>query len=168
MGRVHRQTQTRGWAHLRHPGLGGGLGLPGLASLTPGRLCCGQAQLDIVQRLDVTLQRAVRLGEPRLVHTVCATQWNACLPLLQHNLRHHLRRPLTSIADVLEQADRWWPALAPGRWRGARLGVGMESSSSSQKEGRSPQRPPEVAASEAASRGAGPCRADGDAQVAPA
>ncbi|XP_043331937.1 cilia- and flagella-associated protein 46 [Cervus canadensis] len=64
-----------------------------------------EAQLDIVQRLDVTLQRAVRLGEPRLVHTVCATQWNACLPLLQHNLRHHLRRPLTSIADVLEQAD---------------------------------------------------------------
>ncbi|XP_065779668.1 cilia- and flagella-associated protein 46 isoform X5 [Muntiacus reevesi] len=64
-----------------------------------------EAQLDVVQRLDVTLQRAVRLGEPRLVHTVCASQWNTCLPLLQHNLRHHLRKPLTSIADVLEQAD---------------------------------------------------------------
>nr|XP_020735663.1 cilia- and flagella-associated protein 46 [Odocoileus virginianus texanus] len=64
-----------------------------------------EAQLDIVQKLDVTLQRAVRLGEPRLVHTVCATQWNTCLPLLQHNLRHHLRKPLTNIADVLEKAD---------------------------------------------------------------
>ncbi|KAG5196142.1 hypothetical protein R6Z07F_018059 [Ovis aries] len=64
-----------------------------------------EAQLDVVRRLDVTLQRAVRLGEPRLVHTVCATQWNACLPLLQYNLRHHLRKPLTSIADALEKAD---------------------------------------------------------------
>ncbi|CAN0555915.1 unnamed protein product [Rangifer tarandus platyrhynchus] len=64
-----------------------------------------EAQLDIVQKLDVTLQRAVRLGEPRLVHTVCATQWNTCLPLLQHNLRHHLRKPLTNVADVLEKAD---------------------------------------------------------------
>ncbi|XP_027384270.1 cilia- and flagella-associated protein 46 isoform X1 [Bos indicus x Bos taurus] len=64
-----------------------------------------EAQLDIVRRLDATLQRAVRLGEPRLVHTVCATQWNTCLPLLQHNLRHHLRKPLTSLADVLEKAD---------------------------------------------------------------
>ena len=73
-----------------------------------------QAQLDIVRRLDVTLQRAVRLGEPRLVHTVCATQWNTCLPLLQHSLRHHLRKPLTSIADALEKADRWRPGCAPG------------------------------------------------------
>uniref|UniRef100_A0A8B9XMU7 Cilia and flagella associated protein 46 n=1 Tax=Bos mutus grunniens TaxID=30521 RepID=A0A8B9XMU7_BOSMU len=72
---------------------------------SPGPLCCVQAQLDIVRRLDATLQRAVRLGEPRLVHTVCATQWNTCLPLLQHNLRHHLRKPLTSLADVLEKAD---------------------------------------------------------------
>ncbi|XP_055280347.1 cilia- and flagella-associated protein 46 isoform X2 [Moschus berezovskii] len=64
-----------------------------------------EAQLDIVRRLDVTLQRAVRLGEPRLVHTVCATQWNACLPLLQQNLRHHLQKPLASIADVLAKAD---------------------------------------------------------------
>lgn len=40
---------------------------------------------------------------------------------------------------------------------GARLGVGMESSSSSQKEGRSPRRRPEVAAREAAGRGEVPC-----------
>ena len=82
-----------------------------------------QAQLDIVQRLDVTLQRAARLGEPRLVHTVSATQWNTCLPLLQHDLCHHLRKPLTSIADVLEKADRWRPALAPA-WGAGEQGSG--------------------------------------------
>ncbi|KAK2099312.1 hypothetical protein P7K49_024763 [Saguinus oedipus] len=66
-----------------------------------------QAQLDIIQRLDVTLQRAVRLGDPRVIHVVCATQWNTCLPLLQHNLRHHLRKPLANVAEVLEKVDRW-------------------------------------------------------------
>ncbi|KAI4530356.1 hypothetical protein MG293_019245 [Ovis ammon polii] len=126
-----------------------------------------EAQLDVVRRLDVTLQRAVRLGEPRLVHTVCATQWNACLPLLQYNLRHHLRKPLTSIADVLEKADRWGTGEQ-------RLAAGMKPNSSAQKEGRSPRRSPKVAAREAAGRGggalgsgAGPRGADKDTQVAP-
>ncbi|XP_047559332.1 cilia- and flagella-associated protein 46 isoform X1 [Lutra lutra] len=64
-----------------------------------------EVQLSIVQRLDVALQRAVRLGEPGLIHVVCATQWNTCLPLLQHNLRRQLRKPLSNIADVLEKAD---------------------------------------------------------------
>lgn len=65
-----------------------------------------QMQLSIVQRLDVALQRAVRLGEPGPIHAVCATQWNMCLPLLQHNLRRQLRKPLSNVADVLEKADR--------------------------------------------------------------
>ncbi|XP_058291859.1 cilia- and flagella-associated protein 46 isoform X10 [Hylobates moloch] len=64
-----------------------------------------EAQLDIIQRLDVALQRAVRLGDPRVIHVVCTTQWNTCLPLLQHNLRHHLRKPLAGVADVLEKVD---------------------------------------------------------------
>nr|XP_021521808.1 cilia- and flagella-associated protein 46 isoform X1 [Aotus nancymaae] len=64
-----------------------------------------ETQLDIVQRLDVALQRAVRLGDPRVIHVVCATQWNTCLPLLQHNLRHRLRKPLASVAEVLEKVD---------------------------------------------------------------
>ncbi|XP_049501881.1 cilia- and flagella-associated protein 46 isoform X1 [Panthera uncia] len=64
-----------------------------------------EAQLNIVQRLDITLQRAVRLGDPRVIHVVCTTQWNTCLPLLQHNLRHHLRKPLANVADVLEKGD---------------------------------------------------------------
>lgn len=37
---------------------------------------------------------------------LCTTQWNLCLPLLQHNLRRRLRRPLASVAAVLEQVDR--------------------------------------------------------------
>ncbi|XP_045295285.1 cilia- and flagella-associated protein 46 isoform X4 [Leopardus geoffroyi] len=64
-----------------------------------------EAQLNIVRRLDITLQRAVRLGDPRVIHVVCTTQWNTCLPLLQHNLRHHLRKPLANVADVLEKVD---------------------------------------------------------------
>ncbi|XP_007935070.1 cilia- and flagella-associated protein 46 [Orycteropus afer afer] len=64
-----------------------------------------ETQLSIIQRLDVALQRAVRLGDPRVIHVVCTTQWNASLPLLQHNLRHHLRKALTNVAEVLEKLD---------------------------------------------------------------
>ncbi|KAF6317002.1 cilia and flagella associated protein 46 [Rhinolophus ferrumequinum] len=64
-----------------------------------------EAQLSMMQRLDVALQRASRLGDPRVIQVVCATQWNLCLPLLQHNLRHHLRKSLTNIADILEKVD---------------------------------------------------------------
>ncbi|XP_036685221.1 cilia- and flagella-associated protein 46 isoform X2 [Balaenoptera musculus] len=64
-----------------------------------------ETQLNIVRRLDTVLQRAVRLGDPRVIHVVCATQWDTCLPLLQHDLRHHLRKSLTAIAEVLEKVD---------------------------------------------------------------
>ncbi|XP_059517976.1 cilia- and flagella-associated protein 46 [Myotis daubentonii] len=64
-----------------------------------------ETQLNIIQRLDVVLQRAIRLGDPQVIHVVCTTQWNLCLPLLQHNLRHHLRKPLTNIAEILEKMD---------------------------------------------------------------
>ncbi|KAM8780319.1 LOW QUALITY PROTEIN: cilia- and flagella-associated protein 46 [Rhynchonycteris naso] len=64
-----------------------------------------ETQLSIVRRLDVALQRAIRLGDLRAIHVVCATQWNLCLPLLQHNLRPLLRRSLTSIAEILEKVD---------------------------------------------------------------
>nr|KAF6455331.1 cilia and flagella associated protein 46 [Rousettus aegyptiacus] len=64
-----------------------------------------ESQLSITQRLDVALQRAVRLGDLRVIHVLCTTQWNLCLPLLQHNLRRRLRRPLASVAAVLEQVD---------------------------------------------------------------
>lgn len=70
-------------------------------------LAVPQAQLSIVNRLDVVLQRAIRLGDPRAIHVVCTAQWNACLPLLQRSLRHHLRKPLTAVAEILEKVDRW-------------------------------------------------------------
>ncbi|VTJ70318.1 Hypothetical predicted protein [Marmota monax] len=65
-----------------------------------------EAQLSIISRLDVVLQRAIRLGDPQAIHVVCTTQWNTCLPLLQHSLRHHLRKPLTTVAEILEKVDR--------------------------------------------------------------
>nr|XP_031317921.1 cilia- and flagella-associated protein 46 isoform X2 [Camelus dromedarius] len=64
-----------------------------------------ERQLNIIQRLDVALQQAIRLGDPQVIQVVCATQWNTCLPLLQHNLRHHLRKPLTNVAEILEKVD---------------------------------------------------------------
>ncbi len=38
-------------------------------------------------------------------HT-CIVLWNVCLPLLQHNLRHVLLRPLTALASALEGMQR--------------------------------------------------------------
>nr|XP_021493514.1 cilia- and flagella-associated protein 46 [Meriones unguiculatus] len=64
-----------------------------------------EEQLGIIKRLDTTLQQAIRLGDPKTIHVLCTTQWNACLPLLQRNLRSHLRRPLTNIAEILEKID---------------------------------------------------------------
>ncbi|XP_073096194.1 cilia- and flagella-associated protein 46 isoform X2 [Manis javanica] len=64
-----------------------------------------ETQLSIMQRLDVLLQQATRLGDPRLIHVVCTTQWNTCLPLLQRDLRRHLRKPLSNLADILEKMD---------------------------------------------------------------
>ncbi|XP_052617131.1 cilia- and flagella-associated protein 46 isoform X5 [Peromyscus californicus insignis] len=67
--------------------------------------CPLQNQLDIIKRLDITLQRAIRLGDPKTIHVLCTTQWNTCLPLLQRNLRCYLRKPLTTIAEILEKVD---------------------------------------------------------------
>ncbi|XP_010175656.1 cilia- and flagella-associated protein 46, partial [Antrostomus carolinensis] len=64
-----------------------------------------EAQLEVIKNLELTLKRAVQLGDPDVIQVVCATQWNLCLPLLQHNLHQHLRKPLISIADVLEEID---------------------------------------------------------------
>ncbi|XP_066410721.1 cilia- and flagella-associated protein 46 [Molothrus aeneus] len=64
-----------------------------------------EAQLKLVKNLELTLKRAVQLGDPGAIQVVCATQWNLCLPLLQHNLHQHVRKPLISVADVLEEID---------------------------------------------------------------
>ncbi|XP_071420476.1 cilia- and flagella-associated protein 46 isoform X2 [Pithys albifrons albifrons] len=64
-----------------------------------------EAQLKLIKNLELTLKRAVQLGDPNVIQVVCATQWNLCLPLLQHNLHQHVRKPLISVADALEEID---------------------------------------------------------------
>ena len=65
-----------------------------------------QAQLKVVGRLDQLLQNAVRDGDARVMQGVCATQWNACLPLLQHNLRRKIKSALLRLAEALEDTHR--------------------------------------------------------------
>ncbi|XP_075360374.1 cilia- and flagella-associated protein 46 isoform X11 [Mycteria americana] len=64
-----------------------------------------EAQLELIKNLELTLKHAVQLGDPNVIQVVCTTQWNLCLPLLQHNLHQHVRKPLISVADVLEEID---------------------------------------------------------------
>lgn len=42
-----------------------------------------------------------------VLQTGCVTMWNLTLPLLQSNLRHHVRKPLTLAAQALEDIDRY-------------------------------------------------------------
>ncbi|NXX47739.1 CFA46 protein, partial [Tricholaema leucomelas] len=64
-----------------------------------------EAQLEVIKNLELTLKHAVQLGDPGVIQVVCTTQWNLCLPLLQHNLHQHVRTPLIAVADVLEGID---------------------------------------------------------------
>ncbi|XP_075699341.1 cilia- and flagella-associated protein 46 isoform X2 [Rhinoderma darwinii] len=70
-----------------------------------------EAQLRVIKRLETTLQNAVRLGEPNTIQDVCTTMWNLCLPLLQHNLRKHLKKPFISLSDSLESIDSLLTAM---------------------------------------------------------
>ncbi|XP_023695682.2 cilia- and flagella-associated protein 46 isoform X2 [Paramormyrops kingsleyae] len=58
--------------------------------------------LRIVRRLDQCLQNAVGEGDSPVILAVCATLWNVCLPLLQHNLRKRIRGQLVRLAQTLE------------------------------------------------------------------
>ncbi|XP_054839221.1 cilia- and flagella-associated protein 46 [Eublepharis macularius] len=64
-----------------------------------------EAQLQVIQRLDLILIRAIRLKDSNVIQAVCTTQWNLCLPLLQHNLQQHVRKSLLAIAEILEKID---------------------------------------------------------------
>ncbi|XP_010226733.1 PREDICTED: tetratricopeptide repeat protein 40-like, partial [Tinamus guttatus] len=64
-----------------------------------------EAQLKSIKTLELILLQAVRLGDPSVMQVVCTTQWNLCLPLLQHSLHQRVRKPLHSVANVLEQID---------------------------------------------------------------
>ena len=43
--------------------------------------------------------------------------WNLALPLLQSNLRHHVRKPLTLAAQALEDIDRYIKLILNIVWR---------------------------------------------------
>ncbi|XP_047198342.1 cilia- and flagella-associated protein 46 [Hippoglossus stenolepis] len=64
-----------------------------------------EAWLKEIGRLDQWLQSAVREGDPQAVQVACATLWRFCLPLLQHNLRKHIKTPLLRVARVLEDTQ---------------------------------------------------------------
>ncbi|XP_075468672.1 cilia- and flagella-associated protein 46 isoform X5 [Ascaphus truei] len=64
-----------------------------------------EAQLKVIRRLESALQNAIRLSDANTIQVVCTTMWNLCLPLLQHNLRKHLRKPLIFISETLETID---------------------------------------------------------------
>lgn len=49
------------------------------------------------------------------MQAVCATQWNFCLPLLQHNLRKRIKTPLHHVAQVLEDIQRF-PTSSLSSW----------------------------------------------------
>ncbi|XP_061693623.1 cilia- and flagella-associated protein 46 isoform X2 [Syngnathoides biaculeatus] len=61
-----------------------------------------EARLKAIAKLNQCLQAAVREGDPQAVQAVCATQWSFCLPLLQHNLRRHVKTSLSRVAQALE------------------------------------------------------------------
>ncbi|XP_077206307.1 cilia- and flagella-associated protein 46 isoform X2 [Paroedura picta] len=64
-----------------------------------------EVQLKVIQKLDLILIRAIRLKDSNVIQAVCATQWNLCLPLLQHNLQQYVRKSLLAIAEILEKID---------------------------------------------------------------
>ncbi|XP_047458245.1 cilia- and flagella-associated protein 46 isoform X2 [Mugil cephalus] len=70
-----------------------------------------EARLKEVGRLDQWLQTATKEGGPQAVQAVCATLWSVCLPLLQHNLRKHIRTPLLRMAQALEDMQSVFPEM---------------------------------------------------------
>ncbi|KAA0718385.1 Cilia- and flagella-associated protein 46 [Triplophysa tibetana] len=64
-----------------------------------------EMRLSVVVQLDALVQAAVRERDARVIQTVCAAQWNTCLPLLQHNLRKKIKKPLLTLTRALENTD---------------------------------------------------------------
>ncbi|GFS07539.1 cilia- and flagella-associated protein 46 [Elysia marginata] len=62
-------------------------------------------RLQAIKRCEEAIMNAVRLGDPNVIQVGCVTQWNLCLPLLQPNMRHFVRRRLSLVAEALENID---------------------------------------------------------------
>ena len=65
-----------------------------------------QLRLQAIKRCEEAIMNAIRYGDPNVIQTGCVTQWNLCLPLTQPNLRRQIRKPLTLIAEALEDIQR--------------------------------------------------------------
>nr|KAG5695793.1 hypothetical protein BaRGS_013391 [Batillaria attramentaria] len=59
-------------------------------------------RLQAIKRCEEAIMNAIRFGDPNVIQAGCVTQWNLCLPLTQPNLRKQIRKPLTLIAEALE------------------------------------------------------------------
>ncbi|XP_056005172.1 cilia- and flagella-associated protein 46-like isoform X7 [Ostrea edulis] len=59
-------------------------------------------RIQAIKRCEETIMNAIRQGDPNVIQAGCVTQWNLILPLLQPNLRKHARKPLTLLAEALE------------------------------------------------------------------
>lgn len=66
-----------------------------------------QLRLQAIKRCEETIMNAIRQGDPNVIQAGCVTQWNLILALLQPNLRKHVRKPLTLLADALEDIQRY-------------------------------------------------------------
>ncbi|KAG1963056.1 cilia- and flagella-associated protein [Pimephales promelas] len=64
-----------------------------------------ELQLSVIVRLDALLQTALKAGDAGVCEAVCVCLWNACLPLLQHNLRKRVQKPLLTLARALDSTD---------------------------------------------------------------
>ncbi|XP_058652539.1 cilia- and flagella-associated protein 46-like isoform X3 [Onychostoma macrolepis] len=64
-----------------------------------------ELRLSVITGLDALLQTALKQADARATQAVCVCQWNACLPLLQHNLRKRVQKPLLTLARALEHTD---------------------------------------------------------------
>ncbi|XP_072177207.1 cilia- and flagella-associated protein 46-like [Diadema setosum] len=64
-----------------------------------------EVRLHAIDRLSEAVMNAVRHGDPNVIQAGCVTLWNLCLPLLQTNLRSQVRKPLTLVAESLENID---------------------------------------------------------------
>ncbi|EDO49124.1 predicted protein, partial [Nematostella vectensis] len=64
-----------------------------------------EVRIKAIQKHKQFLITAIRRGIPNIIQAGCVTMWNLCLPLLQPNLRHHVRKQLTLMAQALEDID---------------------------------------------------------------
>ncbi|CAC5380788.1 Cilia- and flagella-associated protein 46 [Mytilus coruscus] len=60
-------------------------------------------RLQAIKRCEETMMNAIRNGDPNVIQAGCVTTFNLCLPLIQSNLRKHIRKPLTLLAEALEE-----------------------------------------------------------------